>query len=240
METITVSSFAELQFALYNSAGDTLYRGVENAQYELIPRLWRMIGKKTDPALAAAEEKGLLTMFRKRAIPFLNREPTSTWEWLALAQHHGLPTRLLDWSGNPLAAAFFAVENDEYSGNSAIWCYQSRYPFDLESQADPFSVPTVEQIVPPYITARVAAQAGCFTIHPFHQPVSESDIKTKIVINDEWGARAEIKHALHVFGIHRASLFPDLDGLCNHLTWWLYEGGMGEWACEGRDERRVN
>lgn len=111
---------------------------MQNAEHDLVPRLWRVIGEGTDPGIATAMEKGLLTMFKKRAVPFLRRLPTSTWEWLALAQHHGLPTRLLDWTGNPLAAAFFAVENDDYSGDSAIWCYESRYPLDLESEPDPY------------------------------------------------------------------------------------------------------
>jgi hypothetical protein len=178
-------------------------------------------------------------MFKKRAVPFMDRMPTNAWEWLALAQHHGLPTRLLDWTGNPLAAAFFAVENDNYDGDSAIWCYNSKDPLDLEVHSDPFSVTSIEEIVPPHITTRLVAQSGCFTIHPFGSSFEEGDLKMKIVITDGdcWAARAEIKHALHIYGIHRASLFPDLDGLSNHLAWWLEEGGSGEWACEGRDLR---
>ena len=236
METTTIHNFRELQETLYRSVGDTLYRGVEKEEYELSPRLWREIGIKTEKELALSIEQALMKMFKKRAYAYLDKQPKSEWDWLSLAQHHGLPTRLLDWTSNPLVAAFFAVRNDHHDGARAIYCYESRSPLDLEIYTNPFCMNTIEQIVPPYITKRLAAQSSCFTSHPFDNSNIDNNIKQKIIIDDDIVCRSEIKHALHIYGINYESLFPDLDGLTKHLSWWLDEGGSGEWACDGRDE----
>ncbi len=78
------------------------FRGVLREDYELIPKIGRS-EIRCSGAYSVENELWLLREFKKRAPARLLQEnlPQSDWEWLALAQHHGLPTRLLDWTTNP-------------------------------------------------------------------------------------------------------------------------------------------
>lgn len=122
---IMVSSWSDLNHQLFEGSwqeplkrfrSNYVYRGLSHSSYELKTSLIRLGG--------AYErlENHILRNFRKYA----HRDAVSgdsIWNWLAVAQHHGLPTRLLDWTFSPYVAAHFATANLEHLGvDGVIWC----------------------------------------------------------------------------------------------------------------------
>src|SRR5215213_7876019 len=94
--------------------GRWVFRGHSDIGYKLIPSVGR--GKHTSKT-REKYEASIFEIFCREARAYLDSFPTDIWERLALAQHFGLPTRLLDWTANPLAALYFAVEaNPEVDG----------------------------------------------------------------------------------------------------------------------------
>ena len=122
---IIVKSWEELQRELFRNTWDNkinrfrspfIYRGLSNKTYDLKTSLIRLCGN------FAELEPHLMRNFRKYA--HHDASPgNSVWNWLAVAQHHGLPTRLLDWTFSPYVALHFATADfRRYDVDGAIWC----------------------------------------------------------------------------------------------------------------------
>jgi hypothetical protein len=126
MQDITVQSWTELHERLYEGSWNErlgrfrssyAYRGMQVANFDLTTSLVRLGGDYP------RHEDDLLRNFRKYAYDQGAAMGASVWNWLALAQHHGLPTRLLDWTYSPYVALHFATADLEmYDHDGIVWC----------------------------------------------------------------------------------------------------------------------
>lgn len=97
-----------------------VFRGSKGPTWPLLTSLDRLGG--VDPAHSKGHlEEHILRNFIRYSRPFLDRAPANEWELLVTAQHHGLPTRLLDWSYSPLIAAHFATLGGDPRADRVIW-----------------------------------------------------------------------------------------------------------------------
>jgi hypothetical protein len=211
-----------------NHKEDFVYRG-QREDKELLPRLGRLVpkGKRKEVEALMFDE------FKRTSVSLTDFQPESEWDFLAIAQHHGLPTRLLDWTYSALAALWFAVEKEpaEVGGkkqNGVVWMLRTRADdfIDERSRKSPFDNGVTRIYRPRVITRRIAAQSGIFTVHKLMNTegfvVFETNKKFKSRLSKfvvEASAFPHIRKHLDGCGVNRSTLFPDLVGLCEHLEW---------------------
>jgi hypothetical protein len=154
---------------------------------------------------------------------------------LVLAQHYGLPTRLLDWTENPLVALFFAL-NSETNTEKAVWEINP-----MLSKSKDININELKNLVmfiPKSTEKRVNSQKGCFSIQPFPEfmapyvPLEEiaydsfSNINSlkKIVIPKDMEIQLKMMRKLSKIGITFDYIYQDLSGLTQQLIYECISG----------------
>ena len=203
---MTIDNFSALMDA-FDMHPATIYRGVASYDHHrLIPSVGRNIGFK----YSKSKEERMFRLFKEKATPFLRERPRDDWKFLAVAQHYGLPTRLLDWTWNPLVASFFAVLESNEDDGAVYPLYAATVPPHSPS-VSPLEISGYCIYKPPHFYDRIIAQSGLFTSQdkPDQEfPVDECDV---IIIPHR--LKAEMRHRLRILNIHTGSLFPSLEGV---------------------------
>lgn len=211
-----------LDFTDRHGSAHWLFRGVaDHANHLLVPKIGRN-PRRYDGGI----ERILFRNFRRRARQFVEAPTLSDWDLLALGQHHGLPTRLLDWSTNPLVAAFFAVSSEPRGTSARVYAYQADDLVEPETEKDPFAIDRVKVYIPSAVAARIVAQRGVFTVHP--EPMTALRPTGGTTGGHDFDIHAidrpYFERRLFSLAVDQSVIGADLDGLCKALNWQFDRG----------------
>lgn len=216
------------------------WRGHAKAEWRLEAQVHRQ--DLEHPERRKYDETALIGHFVSRA-PSRSHRPCpdadNHFGWLFLAQHYGLPTRLLDWSENPLVAAYFAVleHPDEDGCIWALWPTGLNRSFEAANGLVQIRDPRVAKFAESAFTEkrspeeviiaidgqeidpRMLAQMSRFTLHSCRAaleqiPESAGWLRQFVIPKN---AKAKIRAQLSALGIRRSNLFPDLASLATEL-----------------------
>ncbi len=125
-----------IRMASSHSKSQFLYRGEDSTSYKLIPKVGRYEDASKEDWFES--ETSALSEFYRRSTPHLPSNQLSEIEILAIGQHHGLATRLLDWSQNPLVAVYFACLNPTIAGSRRIYALDTEDMYYIDGEESPF------------------------------------------------------------------------------------------------------
>ena len=197
----------------------SMFRGVHNSDYELISRVGRADAEQLQARYGGTIlklEMALLQQFKTQSRPHLKYPPQSEWEWLCLMQHHGTPTRLIDWTRNALVAVYFSLfdlNNRATPTNTdgAVYMLPPKQLKNLDGHPEPYELTEVSAVELPHVSPRVSAQHALFTIHPEPSKPYEDESVLKVIIPK--GMKPQLADQIARLGVHYVSMFPGLDSI---------------------------
>lgn len=209
---------------------DLWFRGQKDATWGLIPSVFRNNKLKEN-------EVTLLARFRQKAASHGARYAFDDWGWLVFAQHHGIPTRLLDWSESPLVALYFATASDGDAATDGRVFVLNPQALNLSAgdiegqlhllsdkdQTARFYYPETSTaghvpraVLAPQLFDRLRFQNGIFTVStppapgaPENDPLKGSSAVESVLI--PWRAKAAIRRELALLGFNETAMYMDLD-----------------------------
>jgi len=212
-----------------------IFRGQRNYDWKLVPSLYRHPNvNKPEQGSSRFDgiERGLLRRFFDESSMETAIQRTGTVRDLVLAQHYGVPTRLLDWSADPLVALYFAVEDHRSVADAAVYLIEPRSGRTVDYTDIPYNG-SVSSIKPPVIDRRITAQRSVFTIQKYlytedgfqaldDRKILEDDPadihkRSEVFALGKLRIPAKLKSSflleLQSFGMDRSTIFPGLDGI---------------------------
>jgi hypothetical protein len=235
---------AFLQLVIRAPYSNWAFRGERDERWPLYSSLSRyLMNFGVDKAAWPEQEARILRVFKRKAHQFLAQppEPDDDFQWLALMQHHGAPTRLIDFTWSPYVAAFFALERTLNDG--VVWAMNPAGVDSSRAEKPQRMDPRVKGNLNRYyrkgthrfiwmgephtMNRRLIAQSGTFAVPgvldvPVEEILSDRDqenILAKIVLTN--AVREVGMRELYRMNITYATLFPDLEGLARSLGYEL-------------------
>ncbi len=217
-EIARVSKFLQIiQDTMRN--GTILFRGHSSVRYELIPSVGRLVEGTDRPVYRKLDEEQMFLDFKRNFSLYTEDKPSSDIDILFLAQHYGVPTRLLDWTYNPLIALYFACQGKEEKGHVftlVVPEVKSRIREGHYFDSGFFDVEKYdhdqELIIPNYTNRRFLNQKGLFLM--FKDPFKKMELQPTFIVKD----KNKILYELSNMGITESMVFPTLDSLGKEIA----------------------
>lgn len=180
----------------------------------------------------------VIERFLRAGAPYFRAALSRDVEKWVFAQHHGLPTRLLDTALNPLKAMHFVVgdpREDKYDG--VFWIFEhNSWREELDEKYRKYWDSEITAFLPAQIHPRLTAQEGAFICYPL--PDNADPLPSLDQLPETFGEHAEIKchrflvaaenkknlrREIYRLGARNSLLFPDLDGVAREIALDLHE-----------------
>jgi len=223
-----------------------IYRGQACGSRSLLPGLFREEVGRTEFTSWAELEGATLQQLKQEARGELGYEPTSELEWMAAAEHHGLPTRLTAWTKTALVALYFATESHK-NEDGVVWRIlpgDSRLVISQDYEQAP---DRVRIYLPQNTTPAMRNQRTCYLSHPlprdsddpvsfeeYYKRAKESLHLARIVIPAR--EKEFIRRQLAIMGYDAHMIFPGMAGLCRQIREEIYSHTDSyEWVFPGSE-----
>lgn len=223
-----------------------LFRGQKYASWKLESKLYREVMEADLEKSFYEIEQRLFESFKSK-LKGLKKETSSDTEILSYAQHYGLPTRLLDWSANPMVALWFAFSESAIGNFDRVVQTITIQNWDIKGAEDEniFNARVARFIKPRNLLVddRIKNQEGWFSnqnlnIIPFGKERSGDGLphfgRSGLIEEDEYfnfkiskylfsnSLRKSILESLEKKGVTREFLFPDFSKICDQIKDDIY------------------